>query len=278
MAGRPDVVAVHVSDDLAAADSLKRQWEEWEPGIELIIVESPFRSLDGPLLACIDALKDTTHPNDTLTVVLPEYVPLDWWAHLLHNQTALRLNAALLFHPGIRRGQRAVSPGKLISHTELAQCSQFFEDALLDVEPILIDEQRYLRDVACSSRDAKCLPQPQEIRSSQGNRSTARVTRCTRVHCVSPSARCSARTSTGCALRRSSEWSVLMIAPSCRRWCSESRMNTTWTSRFAGEDRVSQCDSVAAGPRRQRCTACRASLAVAASRTSIPRVERFRAR
>ena len=42
-----------------------------------------------------------THPTDTITVVLPEFVPGHWWEHLLHNQTALRLKAALLFHPGV---------------------------------------------------------------------------------------------------------------------------------------------------------------------------------
>jgi amino acid transporter len=94
------VVAVHVTDDIGSAERLRREWEEWEPGIELIIVESPFRSLAGPLLAYIDALKET-HPSDTITVVLPEFVPSHWWEHLLHNQTALRLKAALLFHPGI---------------------------------------------------------------------------------------------------------------------------------------------------------------------------------
>ena len=94
------VVAVHVTDDVSSAERLRREWEEWEPGIELIIVESPFRSLAGPLLAYIDALKET-HPRDTITVVLPEFVPSRWWEHLLHNQTALRLKAALLFHPGI---------------------------------------------------------------------------------------------------------------------------------------------------------------------------------
>jgi hypothetical protein len=36
-----------------------------------------------------------------MTVVLPEFVPSHWWEQLLHNQTALRLKAALLFHPGI---------------------------------------------------------------------------------------------------------------------------------------------------------------------------------
>lgn len=94
------VVAVHVTDDVANAEQLRREWEEWQPGVELVLVESPFRSLTGPLLAYIDALKDT-HPGDTIAVVLPEFVPSRWWEHLLHNQTALRLKAALLFHPGV---------------------------------------------------------------------------------------------------------------------------------------------------------------------------------
>jgi amino acid transporter len=94
------VVAVHVTDDVAAAEQLRRQWEEWEPGVQLILIESPFRSLTGPLLAYLDALKEQ-NPHDTVTVILPEYVPSSWWEHLLHNQTALRLKAALLFHPGV---------------------------------------------------------------------------------------------------------------------------------------------------------------------------------
>src|SRR5207302_3911932 len=76
------------------------EWEQSGPGAELVIIESPYRSLLGPLLAYIDALQET-HPNETITVVVPEFVPSRWWEHLLHNQTALRLKAALLFHPGI---------------------------------------------------------------------------------------------------------------------------------------------------------------------------------
>ncbi|MFN8634895.1 MAG: APC family permease [Chloroflexota bacterium] len=94
------VVAVHVADDMAEAEELRHEWEVWECGVELVIVESPFRSLTGPLLAYVDALKDV-NPNDTITVVLPELVASRWWEHLLHNHTALRLKAALLFHPGI---------------------------------------------------------------------------------------------------------------------------------------------------------------------------------
>jgi hypothetical protein len=66
----------------------------------LTIIESPFRSLVGPLLAYIDAMH-AQHPGNTLTVVLPEMVPAHWWEQVLHNQTALRLKAALLFRPGV---------------------------------------------------------------------------------------------------------------------------------------------------------------------------------
>ena len=43
---------------------------------------------------------DKRRPNDTITVVLPEYIARHWWEHLLHNQTALRIKASLLFRPG----------------------------------------------------------------------------------------------------------------------------------------------------------------------------------
>lgn len=94
------VAAIHITDDPAAVEQLQHEWETWHPGINLVIVESPYRAFSGPLLAYIEALQET-HPGDTITVVIPELVPSHWWEHLLHNQTALRLKGALLFHPGI---------------------------------------------------------------------------------------------------------------------------------------------------------------------------------
>jgi amino acid transporter len=94
------VSAVHIADDPAEAEHLRDQWEEWRCGVELTIIESPYRSLVGPLMAYIDAMH-AQQPDKTLTVVLPEMVPAHWWEHVLHNQTALRLKAALLFRPGI---------------------------------------------------------------------------------------------------------------------------------------------------------------------------------
>jgi amino acid transporter len=94
------VSAVHITDNPEAAETLRMQWEEWQCGVQLTIVESPYRSLVGPLLAYIDAMH-AQFPNKTCTVILPEMVPAHWWEQVLHNQTALRLKAALLFRPGI---------------------------------------------------------------------------------------------------------------------------------------------------------------------------------
>lgn len=97
----PDqVVAVHVTDDEQAAERFQEEWRTEMPQVPLVIVESPYRSLISPLLAYIDAVRET-HPDDTLMVILPEYVGSHWWEALLHNHTALRLKAALLLHPGI---------------------------------------------------------------------------------------------------------------------------------------------------------------------------------
>lgn len=95
------VTAVYVTDRPDDAEGLRREWEQSPHGsARLVIIESPYRELASPLLAYID-LEQETHPRDTIVVVLPEFVPGHWWEHLLHNQTALRLKASLLFHPGV---------------------------------------------------------------------------------------------------------------------------------------------------------------------------------
>jgi amino acid transporter len=97
----PNVTCVHVTDDMEEAQGLQREWEAKAAGIgQLVIIESPYRSLVGPLLAYLDSVREQ-NPYDTIMVVLPEFVPSRWWEHLLHNQTAFVLKAALLFRPGV---------------------------------------------------------------------------------------------------------------------------------------------------------------------------------
>jgi hypothetical protein len=93
-----NVTAIHITDDLAAADELRCAWKAWETDVPLVILESRYRALTGPLLHYLDAI-GKKNPNTPITVVLAEYVPRRWWEWPLHNQTALRLKGALFFRP-----------------------------------------------------------------------------------------------------------------------------------------------------------------------------------
>jgi amino acid transporter len=94
-----NVTAVHITDDEASIERFRTDWTQLGTDVPLVIIESPYRALVGPLLKYIDEV-DKQRPGDTLTVVLPEFIARHWWEQLLHNQTALRIKAALLFRPG----------------------------------------------------------------------------------------------------------------------------------------------------------------------------------
>jgi amino acid transporter len=93
------VVAVYISDDPEQIKEIKRKWEVWGDHVPLEVIESPYRSVIRPLLNYLDAI-EAQNKGGTLMVILPEMVYGRWWHQFLHNQTALRLKAALLFRPG----------------------------------------------------------------------------------------------------------------------------------------------------------------------------------
>jgi hypothetical protein len=98
----PDVRAVLISDEPEEATKLRRQWERQLPGVPLVLVESPYRALVGPLLAYLDVL-DRSRPDEQEApitfVVIPEYVARSWWERILYNQSAKRLRSALVGRP-----------------------------------------------------------------------------------------------------------------------------------------------------------------------------------
>ena len=97
-----DVRAVFISDDPEEAARVRESFERQVPGVPLVVVESPYRALSGPLLAYLDVL-DLAWPPDKLEpitfVVIPEYVAKSWWERLLYNQSAKRLRTLLLGRP-----------------------------------------------------------------------------------------------------------------------------------------------------------------------------------
>jgi hypothetical protein len=93
------LVAMTIVSDDEEQDRIEEQWAARRIDVPLEIVHSPYRELARPVLRFIDEL-DARYENDIITVVIPEFVVTSWWAHLLHNQSALFLKGRLLFRKG----------------------------------------------------------------------------------------------------------------------------------------------------------------------------------
>jgi amino acid transporter len=93
------LVALYVSHEDDDREEIQRQWREFGINVDLEIVHSRYRELTGPVIGYLDELDERWH-NDTITVVVPEFVVGRWYEHLLHNQSALLLKARLLFREG----------------------------------------------------------------------------------------------------------------------------------------------------------------------------------
>lgn len=94
------VTAVYVDFNEDATQKLRDKWPHWGSGVELVILQSPYRSLTRPLMRYVEKVSRQTE-NQMITVLLPEFVPAKWWQHLLHNQSSLMLKGALLFKEGV---------------------------------------------------------------------------------------------------------------------------------------------------------------------------------
>jgi hypothetical protein len=100
-ASRPSVLeALTVSVDEDETDRLVEQWHQAAIDIPLKVIASPYREVTHPILDYVRNLRKDS-PRDVVTVYIPEYVVGRWWEQILHNQSALRLKARLLFTPGV---------------------------------------------------------------------------------------------------------------------------------------------------------------------------------
>ena len=100
-ASRPTVIeAVTVDVDRNETATLQREWEQQRIPITLKVLASPYREITRPVLDYVKQLREA-HPQDLVTIYIPEYVVGHWWEQILHNQSALRLKSRLLFVPGV---------------------------------------------------------------------------------------------------------------------------------------------------------------------------------
>jgi amino acid transporter len=100
-ATRPSTLtALSVATSEEEAARLQREWAERDIPVPLKILDSPYRDITGPVLDYVGRIRMKS-PRDVVCVFIPEYVVGRWWEHLLHNQSAFRLKARLLFRPGV---------------------------------------------------------------------------------------------------------------------------------------------------------------------------------
>jgi len=100
-ASRPSYLeAVTVDVDHDETQALLTEWDKHDIPVPLKVLASPYRQITRPILDYVRSIR-SGNPRDIVTVYLPEYVLGKWWEQLLHNQSALRLKARLLFTPGV---------------------------------------------------------------------------------------------------------------------------------------------------------------------------------
>ncbi|AUW97429.1 APC family permease [Streptococcus pluranimalium] len=98
------VTALHISTKETQDKDAEiiREFQAKYPSTELVIIDSDYRDIIKPTVdyvrKCSQVAKDK---HQTLTVLIPQFVPKRSWQKLLHNQMSLRLKYYLRWHEGI---------------------------------------------------------------------------------------------------------------------------------------------------------------------------------
>ena len=93
-----DVTVVYVELDPGSGQQISKEWQHLWPGVPLVILPSPYRSIVGPILDFLDEIDLQHNDGQLATVVLPECIHSSWWHGLLHDHTARLIREALLYH------------------------------------------------------------------------------------------------------------------------------------------------------------------------------------
>lgn len=95
------ITAVHLTDDVEAAEKFRAQWDQAIPDVPLLIIESPFRAFVAPMVAYVESLA-RSETDKRILVVLPGFMVRHWWQRLLHNRDVMRLRPLLRVMEGVR--------------------------------------------------------------------------------------------------------------------------------------------------------------------------------
>lgn len=96
-----DVTVVHISLDPAETEKVQKKWISWGEGTRLVILDSPYRLFIEPLLEYLKVIIGQRQPNETITIVVPQFIPAKRWHNVLHMRTAEVLRNELLTKHGV---------------------------------------------------------------------------------------------------------------------------------------------------------------------------------
>lgn len=93
-----DVRAVCIATSPEIHERIERRWARFPnltQGIELVIIDYDFRDILTPLVDYMEDVRALEFSNELITIVIPEFIPDDPAANVLHNQTAAMLRRQL---------------------------------------------------------------------------------------------------------------------------------------------------------------------------------------
>lgn len=92
------IIAVYVAFDRESEKRMEEKWNAFRPDIRLVTLHSQYRSLVRPLRRFIDVIEEKgMESNNSVTVIIPQFVTKKNWHNILHNQSSLLLKAHLLY-------------------------------------------------------------------------------------------------------------------------------------------------------------------------------------
>lgn len=130
-----DVRAVYIEVDPDSSAELRHRWDEWDIGVELVVIPSPYRSILRPLVEYVNGL-GTGGAADLVTVVVPEIVPRSWWGHLLHNKTSWFIRTAFLFRPNVVVTAVPYLVGRSARLRDLVAFDELLDEEVRDDAPV----------------------------------------------------------------------------------------------------------------------------------------------
>jgi len=92
------IFAVYVSFDREDEKRFEEKWQQWQPDVRLVTLQSHYRSVMIPLSKFIDTVENKASENNyRVTVLIPQFITKKSWHNILHNQSSLLIRTYLIF-------------------------------------------------------------------------------------------------------------------------------------------------------------------------------------